>query len=484
MTRRVSTEPARAPTAAREDRYDLVSPVSGETLERVRLATREEIIRAAARLAGRRVSASREEIFFFLRRLKDQLALRRDRFIERTVSETGFITRDSEETVDAAIDFLSSFETYVEQFPESEPTIRHSYSAGSYRGIRLTSRSYGIVAAVVPQNASLALGITIIASALYAGSRVLLRPSLQTACTGALLAEALDASHPPAGLVEVANCLAGDFIDACCSSEHVDVIHYIGSNQHALQVLSRAFSAGKVCFLDGQGNGLLYVDGSFPVAEAARLITEGATRFNGETCTSVNGVLVEESAFPSLKAVLVESFAALTVGNPFDPETQVGPLFSERQARDLGEKLHGARNGRVLVGGSGTGAYLTPSIVEGIGPDDPLVREGLFGPAVWIAPVNWQSAWNWIRCNRFPLSDTVLSARPEVIREFAARSRAARICVNSDPSIESMFEPWGGYPPSGLNPVSLWIEKYRQAYQLDGRLDQIRAVEEVAGLEP
>ena len=56
--------------------------------------------------------------------------------------------------------------------------------------MRLTSRPYRMIAALVPQNASLSLGITILAAALYAGTRVLLRPSLQTASTGALLAEA------------------------------------------------------------------------------------------------------------------------------------------------------------------------------------------------------------------------------------------------------------------------------------------------------
>jgi acyl-CoA reductase-like NAD-dependent aldehyde dehydrogenase len=467
------TEPTRlGVSSGSAPRHDLVSPVTGEVLERVRLATHEEILAAARRLAESPGSPPPDEIFAFFRRLKAELQARRSEFVRVTIAETGFIARDAEETVEAAIDFLGSFETYAEQQAQPECVFHHSYSSGSQRSMRLTSRPYSLVAALVPQNASLTLGITIIASALYAGSRVLLRPSLQTASTGILLSESVLASDPPEGRIDVVNCHASTFLEASCASEHVEVVHYIGSNRHASAVLSQTFAAGKLCLLDGQGNGILYVDETYPLEAAARLITDAATRFNGETCTSVNGVLVAETMFRHLQAALVESFEALKVGDPFAAGTCVGPLFSENQAQGLGRIL--SENGsRILAGGESTGAYFRPAVVEGVRLDDPIVFEGLFGPAVWMEPVCWSDVRRWLRANRFPLSDTVLTARPEVIREFARVSRAPRICVNADPSVESMFEPWGGYPPGSLNPVSPWAEKYRQGYQLDGHMEEI-----------
>jgi acyl-CoA reductase-like NAD-dependent aldehyde dehydrogenase len=157
------------------------------------------------------------------------------------------------------------------------------------------------------------------------------------------------------------------------------------------------------------------------------------------------------------------------VGEPHDVRTQVGPLFSAEHAAGLARDLRRGSELRLLCGGASQGAYFAPAVVEGVALDHALVRQGLFGPAVWIHPVRPAQVFDWLRANAFPLSDTVLSTRPEVIESFALNSRAARICINEDPSIESMFEPWGGYPPSGLNPVSTWIEKYRQSYQIDGR---------------
>jgi acyl-CoA reductase-like NAD-dependent aldehyde dehydrogenase len=472
VTDRSSLEDGRPESGEPSPLHDQVSPVTGEVLERVRLATHGEIAEAACRLAERPCAAPDAHIFAFFRRLKDELVSRRGEFVRLTTAETGFIVRDAEETVDAAIDFLGSFETYVERQPRPEYVFHHSYSSGSGRSMRLTSRPYGLIAALVPQNASLTLGITIIASALYAGSRVLLRPSLQTASTGALLAESVAASDPPDSRVEIVNSLASTFLDACCGSEHVEVVHYIGSNRHAPAVLNQTFLAGKLCLLDGQGNGLLYVDETHPFEDSVRLITDAATRFNGETCTSVNGVLVEQALYPRLRDALAASFDSLVLGDPFAPETHVGPLFSEHQAQFVRQLVSGG-DARVVAGGTAKGAYFRPTVVEGIRPDSLVVREGLFGPAVWIQPVRWSDLPRWIRSNWFPLSDTVLSARRDVIRKFAGVTRAPRVCVNADPSVESMFEPWGGYPPGSLNPVSPWVQKYRQSYQLDGHLDEI-----------
>jgi acyl-CoA reductase-like NAD-dependent aldehyde dehydrogenase len=319
----------------------------------------------------------------------------------------------------------------------------------------------------VPQNASLSLSVIIIASALFAGSRVLLRTSLQTAATTALLAEAVRESSPPRGRIEIVTSTAADFLAACTGSSAVDLIHYIGSGRYTEEVLRASYAAGKVCLLDGSGNGLLYVDESFDVERAAEIIRAGATRLNGETCTSINGVLVDPTIHSRLRDAVVEAFGTLRMGDPMEAEVDVGPLFGPRHAEALEGSLRaGAPTGRLLSGGRAEGAYFRPAVVDGVERHDPIVGEGFFGPAVWIGAVAAGELEPWLRRNRYPLCDTVLSHRPEVIEAMATASPAARLCINTDPSVESMFEPWGGYPPGGLNPVSVWTDKYQQTYQV------------------
>jgi len=458
------------------DSYQITSPVTNKTVGQVFLASKSDISDSASDLASSKPLPSMTEVLAFLNRLKNQLEQTREKFFEHTYLETGFIAEDSGEIVDGAIEYLNDFETYANQTQNHERIFPHSYSSETGRDMRMINRPFRCIAAVVPQNASLTLGIVIIASALYAGSRVILRPSLQSGTSGALLAEAIFESSPPESCISIVNCLAKDFLAACNESDHVDLIHYIGSNQYAMPVYSSAFSAGKACIIDGQGNGMLYVDDTFPIDEAVRIITSGVTRYNGGTCTSINGVLIKNTIYQALKEVLVEKFISLHVGHPLEQSTQIGPLFSTQQAMSLKQSINDSAQARLLCGGNVNDAYFSPAIIENVNLDSTIVREGMFGPAMWIKEVEEKELWQWLDANRFPLSDTILSNNKQLIQTFATQSRAARICINNDPSIESMFEPWGGYPPSGLNPVSTWIDKYQQTFQLDGKLTDIMTV--------
>jgi acyl-CoA reductase-like NAD-dependent aldehyde dehydrogenase len=445
----------------------IVSPASGEVIGEVRVASPVEIADRLASLPAGAAEIDRSEALAFLDRLRDASLERRDELIETTVLETGFTEADCREMLDGTIEFLRDFAIHAREQDGPPRIVPHSYGGASTRQMQIMKRPYRCVGGIVPQNASFVLAITMIASALYAGARIVLRPSLQCGLTGAWLEELVAMSRPPDRSVHVLNCLANDFIEACQQSDAIDLIHYIGSNDYALDVLTGSFRARKSCLLDGQGNGLLYVDRGFPVHEAAELVAGAATRFNGETCTSVNGVLAHESLYPELRDALVAAVKQLKVGHPLDPGTRIGPLFSTRQAAVLDERLR-MKPHRMVCGGQLHEAYFAPAIVENVSIDEALAREGCFGPAFWIQPVSEDTALDWIRANVFPLSDTILSTREDQVRRFAASSRAARVCVNADPSLESAFEPWGGYPPSGMNPVSVWIEKYRQSYQMDG----------------
>lgn len=456
--------------------YEVISPVDGRTTARVQLATKEVIAENLVTLGNRRDGPDVDAVFEFLRRLSDRLGNQRELLFETTCLETGFIARDSKDIVDGAIEFLRGFPIYAEKILSDQrdiSAIPHSYSVPSERLMRLQHRPARCIAAVLPQNAALSLAVIIIASALFAGSRMLLRPPLQSSGTATLLSKAILESAPPESSIALVLCSAEDFLDVCYNSAEVDVIHYIGSSRYASNILSNAFVAGKKCLVDGQGNGFLYLDDTFPLEDAVRIISMASTRFNGETCTSVNGVLVKETIYRDVEEALVETFQGLRAGHPLAEDVRVGPLFSEQQAIQLVSALRETAAMKVLCGGHASSAYFTPAIVSGVNPRDRLVREGLFGPALWIAPVREEHVWEWLKANRFPLSDSLLSTDRDMIQTFLNQSVAPRICLNADPSIESMFEPWGGYPPGGLNEVSNWTQKYRQAFVVDGKKDDI-----------
>lgn len=447
--------------------FNLISPVDGRRLRTLRLLSGRGISTLFSRNAEPSKAGTKAETLRFLKRLCLKIKENRDKLVPMLVMETGYIRSDSEEIIDGSIEFLEEFGMEAGTVRSTEKSIPFSFGTDVERKIHLALRPYRQVAVIIPQNASFGITLIVLAAALYSGAPLVLRASLQSGLTTEFLKKLVKESNPPESSVEFVSCLAVDFLKACYKSPSVDLIHYIGSNRYVPSILIDAFNAGKASLLDGQGNGLVYVDRSFPVDKAIKIITAGAVRYNGETCTSINGVLCHPDLYIRLRNGLSESFGALSVGHPMEAGTDVGPLFSEIQADHIGNLVRSS-GGAFLSGGEIKGAYITPGLIEGVDRGKALVTEGFMGPVVWLHRSRFKESVQWFNANKYPLSETILSMDPDQIKTFVGRSKSARVCINVDPSIESMFEPWGGYPPSGLNPVSIWTQKYLQTFQIDG----------------
>ncbi len=447
--------------------FELISPVDGRRLKTIRLLSKEEITKLFKWNYHFTERNTHDETLRFLKRLCSKIKEERENLVPMLVMETGYIRSDSEEIIDASIEFLEKFEKRATTDRPIGMTIPFSFDTDSERSIHLATRPYRRIAAIIPQNASFGMTLIILAAALYTGARVVLRASLQSGLTNEFLSKMVKESNPPEKCVEFVNCLATDFLGASYDSPYVELIHYIGSNQYVTSVLVDSFKSGKLCLLDGQGNGLAYVDRSFPIDDAIKIITGGAVRYNGATCTSINGVLIHPDIYKALRDGLRDSLGALSVGHPLKAGTNVGPLFSGSQAKHIGNLVRSS-GGRFISGGKIDGAYIKPGLVEGVDIRSVLVTEGFMGPIVWLAKVNLKDSEHWFNANKYTLSDTILSLDSHQIKTFVAKSKSARVCINVDPSLESMFEPWGGYPRSGLDPVSVWTRKYLQTFQIDG----------------
>jgi len=442
----------------------------GRVLARVGQLSEEELEEALRVSCVPFRGPSLPETFALAGQLKVLLARRRDVFIGSMMGETGFVPRDCIEMFEATLDFLEHFPEYYADSQEPERAFPWSYPASrSPRRLRLLRRPYGAVAVVLPQNAFLSLSVVAVMCALASGNHVILRPPGQSGGSAALLASVLQEVLIPPEAVQIAVAGGREFLEAFLKSD-IPLLHYIGSSRYIGDILSKAFEAGKEAILDGEGNGLAVLAGDFPAEEGARIVAEGATRYNGATCTSINGVLVEAPLYPEVCERVCARMAALRPGDPSDPATGVGPLFSGEQAARVVERVR-ASGGQVAVGGKARGPYLEPTVVLDPDRDSDLAREGVFGPVVWLKAFcgeEWQES---LRCNRYPLSCTLLSFDPNLQERFLRAAAYARIVLNGDPTLESPFEPWGAYPRSGLNRPSPWPEKYQRIVQVDEIMD-------------
>ncbi len=216
---------------------------------------------------------------------------------------------------------------------------------------------------ILPQNAFLVLALTCLLNALAAGNRVILRAPLGSARSAALLGVALEQARPPGESVSVVLAQAPAFVQALYRAPGPCLLHYMGeSSRHAPRILAEAFENGKAAVIDGEGNAWVWVGDDVDVDAAADTLTAGALRYNGQTCTSVNGAIVHLAVYPALRAAS-RSAGAACAGNPLTDDVQVGPALDEAQAQWC-ERRIAESGGAVLCGGRRRGNLLAPTLVE------------------------------------------------------------------------------------------------------------------------
>jgi acyl-CoA reductase-like NAD-dependent aldehyde dehydrogenase len=370
--------------------------------------------------------------------------------------ETGFNQRDCDEMLEGSFAFISHFcgEFSQSQSAALAPTF---YEAnGQKRRITLARVAWGTVAVILPQNAFLLVALTVAFNALATGNRAILRAPLQSSRSALLLAQAFFKAQVPGDGISVVLTKSREFVSALCAAPSPVFLHYMGSSTHAPAILRQCFEAGKMAIADGAGNVWVYLDESVESKHAAQLLCEGATRYNGQTCTSINGAIIHPAIYNDVKAQL----------RTLLENTRSGPLFDEAQTQWCVEQIHNS-GGEILIGGGRDGNYLRPSLVDSPPSTCSLVREGIFGPAMWIArgdAVEFIRLWPQ---NSYPLCAGILQVNPEIAKWLSHLPNAARVVFNGDPSIEHIFEPWGAYPASGANIVSAWHEKYTRVVSVD-----------------
>lgn len=365
--------------------------------------------------------------------------------------ETGFLPQDCEEIVEASLAYAETYAAHG-----STQIAARTEAIQSDRHMRLIDVPVGTVAAILPHNAFLPLALSCLLNGLRAGNRVVLRGPQQSALSAGLLSSALQESPRLSPWVSIAVCSARPFVDWFFSAPIPGLLHYFGSSRHAADLAARGFQSGKTVLIDGEGNAWVYVDEGVPLDDAARILVQGAFRYNGGTCTSINGAVIHPRRFEEVRAEVAKLASSW----------EAGPLFDEAQAEWCLKQIVES-GGEIVAGGVRTGAHLAPTVVVDPDPASSLVREGLFGPALWITNGDAEAfATRW-RGNRYPLCAAILSAGADPIAWAARLPNVARLVVNGDPSIEDPFEFWGGYPPSGQNEVSAWTTKYLRTVQID-----------------
>ena len=312
----------------------------------------------------------------------------------------------------------------------------------------------GVVGAITPWNGPLCSPAIKIGPALAAGCSVVLKPPPETPLTGYLLADAFAAAGLPNGVLSV---LPGDRDVGAHLVRHpqVDKIAFTGSTAAGRQIMADCAARIARVTLELGGKSAAIVLDDADIERVIRTVIPMAFTVNGQLCIAQSRILVPRRRQAEFADALTAAFAALPVGDPFAPDTQIGPLVSERQRNRVEGylALAGEEGARVLGGGRPRGLdhgyYVNPALLADVDNRMRVAQEEIFGPVMAMIPYDSEDeAVGIANDSIYGLSGSVWTADRDRGLGIARRIRTGMISVNGAP--QAWGTPFGGYKQSGI----------------------------------
>lgn len=426
-------------------------PYRGDVVSRAPEATRQDLDAALdAAVAAKPVMAAMPgfERAALLRRALNLLLERADTIAEIMTRETGKAIKDAHNEVLRSQDTLSlSAEEAIRIEGEHVPLDGSAMGAGKLAF--LMRFPVGVVAGITPFNAPFNLAAHKIAPALAAGNTVVIKPPPQAPRTVHELIRLFVDAGAPAGSL---NAIYGREIGRdLVRDPRIDFITFTGSTRVGAEI--KAASGLRRVALELGGTGQTIVCGDADIPLAASLCARNAMRLAGQSCISVQNVYVHRSVFDEFSARVVAEVRKFKLGDPLDPETDVGTLIDEQAAMRVESWVKEAVAGgaTLLAGGRRTGAQFEPTVLAGVDTAMKVVCEEVFGPVVSLLPFDEiEPVFDIVSNSRFGLQAGIFTARLDMALRAARQLRTGGVIINGTSTWRTDQLSYGGIKDSGI----------------------------------
>jgi acyl-CoA reductase-like NAD-dependent aldehyde dehydrogenase len=423
------------------------SPFSGEVVGRIARGGAEEARRALdAAAAALRVPLPAHERARILDTTARLLEERREEAAQLISAEAGKPLKQARVEAERAVSTFTF--SAVEARKLAGEAIPMDASPAGAGKLGLTLRlPIGIIGAISPFNFPLNLVAHKIAPALAAGCPVVLKPASATPLSALFLASLEEEAGLPAGWINVVSGSAAAIGDTIVEDERVKLITFTGSGAVGWGIAERAHRKRVKLELGNATPAIVCVDA--PPDTAAKLAAN-AFSFAGQSCISVQRIFVMDDAWDDFVAEFVPKVEALTVGDPSDDSTDVGPLISEDERNRVLDWIR-ASSGEVLAGGTiNDEGLLRPTVIAGPAADDKVQCEEVFGPVVTLTRTSsLDDAIEQANATRYGLQAAIFSRDIGTCLEAARRLEFGGVTVNEAPTFRADQMPYGGVKASG-----------------------------------
>lgn len=440
------------------DSFATFNPSDGTPLAEVALGSTVEVDQAvaAARRAldgpwSRMSESQRSKILWRVAELIDSRA---DEFAILEALDSGKpATYARAVDIPLAVDWFQYFAGWPTKLEGTTIPVSAVATPGNYFAYTVRE-PIGVVAAVIAWNFPLMLAAWKLAPALAAGNTVILKPAEQTPLTATLLGELMREAGVPEGVVNIVHGYGHDVGAALAAHPGVDKISFTGSTEVGKSIITAASGNLKKVTLElgGKSPNVIFADADLDAAIAG---AANAIFFNqGEACEAGSRLFVERAVYEQVVDGVAAAAGQLTVGDSLAPDSQIGPLVSQRQLeRVLGYLDSGHTEGATTVTGGrrkgDVGYFVEPTVLTDVTPTMKVVTDEIFGPVVTVTP--FDDGDDLLRAandTSYGLAAAVWTRDLTKAHNVAAGFKAGTVWINSyhvlDPAL-----PFGGYKQSG-----------------------------------
>lgn len=429
------------------------SPFDGREVAKVARGGPAELERAAAiahRIAAVKPVPSARERAAVLERAAALIGERRDSLAEAICEEAGKPISLAGVEVDRCRDTFTEAAA-VARHPEVEARDLSGYASGAGRLGLVQRVPVGPVLAISPFNFPLNLVAHKIAPAIAAGCPLVLKPASQTPGPALMLAAVLAEAGLPPGWLSVVPARGAD-AERLAADERFAMLSFTGSMSVGWHLKELAWRRRVTLELGGNAAVVVEPDIDDP-ADVARRIAAAAYGYAGQSCISVQRILVHEDLYMSMRRELAEAAEKTVHGDPAHDGVVCGPLIDEANADRVASWIDRAQKakGRLLAGGRREANVVTPCLLEEVPADEPVVDDEVFGPVACLDPYeDFDQALLMVNDSRFGLQAGVFTNDTSKIQQAWEQLEVGAVIHNDVPTWRSDPMPYGGVKNSGV----------------------------------
>lgn len=394
---------------------------------------------------------SSEERAGYLRKLHEELGKRAAELSDALTMQTGTLAPGGHMMTGLALHLLDYYASGANNFK----FVEEATAADGQSTALIAHEAVGVVVTIAPWNAPLTTLMNKLAPALLAGCTVILKPAPETPIEAYILAEAADAAGFPAGVVNMvaANREASNHL---ISNLDVDKVSFTGSTEAGKKIGSVCAERIGRCTLELGGKSAAIILDDFDLGHAAKMLANVIVIATGQVCATLSRVIVSKHRQEELVALLKQELESIKVGDPYDPESQMGPLAMKRQLERVESYVEiGVKEGATLVSGGNrpehmtSGYYFNPTLFSNVSSSMTIAQEEIFGPVLCVLPCEDEAdAIRIANDSQYGLYGGVLTSDNDKAYKIARSIRTGAFAQNGFKL--DFFLPFGGFKQSGI----------------------------------